>query len=248
MELLRDRSGEFEEAGVAVYGISRDSPWTHIAWSQVLDLNFPLLSDWNSEATEGFGLAHTYRGLAGAATPWTDPYSFQPVSDGITVFQGWLFALPLWPVFAAAGPVAAWNVFVVGSYALAGGLAYGWLRSLGLPRGAALAGGLVFCVFPYRVAQSTGHLLGPISALLPGMLWAVERRRFVLAGAALVAIPLSGQLHLALGAIPLLAAYALVRTRERGALINAALVALAAAGAGLAVKGIAVDDSIAGAG
>jgi peroxiredoxin len=67
MELLRDRSGDFEEAGVAVYGISRDSPWTHIAWSQVLDLSFPLLSDWNGEATEGFGLAHTYRGLAGVS-------------------------------------------------------------------------------------------------------------------------------------------------------------------------------------
>lgn len=186
--------------------------------------------------------------LAHAATPWTDPYSFQPVSDGITVFQGWLFGLPLWPVFATAGPVAAWNVFVLGSYALAGGLAYGWLRSLGMPRSAALAGGLVFAVFPYRVAQSSGHLLGPVSALLPGMLWAVERRRFVLAGAVLVAIPLSGQLHLALGAIPLFAAYALVRTRERSALIDAAVVVLASVLAGLAVKDIAVEGSIAGKG
>jgi glutaredoxin-dependent peroxiredoxin len=67
MELLRDRSRDFEAAGVAVYGISRDSPWTHIAWSQVLDLNFPLLSDWNGEATKGFGLAHTYRGLEGVS-------------------------------------------------------------------------------------------------------------------------------------------------------------------------------------
>lgn len=65
MTLLRDRSPEFDEAGVAVYGISRDSPWTHIAWSQVLDLTFPLLSDWNGEATERFGLAHTYRDLQG---------------------------------------------------------------------------------------------------------------------------------------------------------------------------------------
>ena len=67
MELLRDRSAEFDEAGVDVYGISRDSPWTHIAWSQVLDLNFPLLSDWNAEATEGFGIAHTYRNLEGVS-------------------------------------------------------------------------------------------------------------------------------------------------------------------------------------
>src|SRR6188472_4296393 len=49
MELLRDRSAEFEEAGVQAMGISRDSPWTHISWMQALDLNFPLLSDWNAD-------------------------------------------------------------------------------------------------------------------------------------------------------------------------------------------------------
>jgi peroxiredoxin len=63
MELLRDRSPEFEEAGVSVFGISRDSPWTHVAWSQTLDLNFPLLSDWNAEAVQGFGVAFEFRGL-----------------------------------------------------------------------------------------------------------------------------------------------------------------------------------------
>jgi peroxiredoxin len=63
MELLRDRSPEFEQAGVRPVGISRDSPWTHIAWSQALDLNFTLLSDWNGEATHGFGIAHEYRGF-----------------------------------------------------------------------------------------------------------------------------------------------------------------------------------------
>ena len=63
MELLRDRSVEFEEAGVRPLGISRDSPWTHIAWSQALDLNFSLLSDWNADATHGFGVAHELRGL-----------------------------------------------------------------------------------------------------------------------------------------------------------------------------------------
>ena len=67
MTLLRDRSPEFDAAGVAVYGVSRDSPYTHIAWSQVLDLTFPLLSDWNGEATDGFGIAHTYRDLEGVS-------------------------------------------------------------------------------------------------------------------------------------------------------------------------------------
>jgi len=63
MESLRDRAGEFRAAGVQPYGISRDSPWTHVAWTQALDLDFPLLSDWNGEATHGFGVAYEHRGL-----------------------------------------------------------------------------------------------------------------------------------------------------------------------------------------
>lgn len=67
MELLRDRSDEFEAIGVRPFGVSRDSPWTHIAWSQALDLNFPLLSDWNGEAVAAFGIAHEFRGLRDVA-------------------------------------------------------------------------------------------------------------------------------------------------------------------------------------
>jgi peroxiredoxin len=63
MSLLRDRRAELEEAGARPFGISRDSPWTHVAWSQVLDLNFALLSDWNAEATHGFRIAHEFRGM-----------------------------------------------------------------------------------------------------------------------------------------------------------------------------------------
>ena len=63
MELLRDRSAEFEAAGVRPLGISRDSPWTHIAWMQALDLTFGLLSDWNGETVRGFGVAQEIRGM-----------------------------------------------------------------------------------------------------------------------------------------------------------------------------------------
>jgi peroxiredoxin len=63
MELLRDRSAEFEAAGVRPLGISRDSPWTHIAWMQALDLTFGLLSDWNGEAVRGFGAVQDLRGM-----------------------------------------------------------------------------------------------------------------------------------------------------------------------------------------
>jgi peroxiredoxin len=62
MELLRDRSDDFEQAGVQRFGISRDSPWTHIAWMQALDLSFPLLSDWNGDAVRAFGIAREFRG------------------------------------------------------------------------------------------------------------------------------------------------------------------------------------------
>jgi glutaredoxin-dependent peroxiredoxin len=67
MELLRDRSHEFEQAGVRPAAISRDSPWSHVAWMQALDLNFPLLSDWNAQAIDGFGVAHDFRGLRDVA-------------------------------------------------------------------------------------------------------------------------------------------------------------------------------------
>jgi peroxiredoxin Q/BCP len=63
MELLRDRSREFEAAGVQTFGVSRDSPWTHIAWMQALDLTFPLLSDWNAEAIRGFHIVQEFRGF-----------------------------------------------------------------------------------------------------------------------------------------------------------------------------------------
>jgi peroxiredoxin len=67
MELLRDRSADFEAAGVRVFGVSRDSPWTHIAWTQALDLNFPLVSDWNADAIQGFGIAREFRGYQDVA-------------------------------------------------------------------------------------------------------------------------------------------------------------------------------------
>ena len=64
MTLLRDRARDFDEAGVRRFGISRDSPWSHVAWHQTLDLDFHLLSDWSGDATRSFGVAHEFRGLS----------------------------------------------------------------------------------------------------------------------------------------------------------------------------------------
>jgi glutaredoxin-dependent peroxiredoxin len=52
---------------VRPFAISRDSPWTHIAWMQAVDLEVPLLSDWNAEAVRAFGVARDYRGLRDVA-------------------------------------------------------------------------------------------------------------------------------------------------------------------------------------
>jgi hypothetical protein len=157
--------------------------------------------------------------LSHGRAPWRDPYTFRPEAPPRWNFGGWPFGLPFWPLQALFGPVLGWNLFLLLTYLAAGGFAYLWLRELRLPVGAALVGGLVFALEPYRVAQSAGHLRGPISALLPLALWAFERSRrgspWWLAGAtaALASIPFS-DVHLALGAIPFFALYALCRSRD----------------------------------
>jgi peroxiredoxin len=67
MELLRDRSEEFKQADVQTFGVSRDSPWSHVAWTQALDLSFPLLSDWNGEAVHLLEITREWRGFKGIA-------------------------------------------------------------------------------------------------------------------------------------------------------------------------------------
>ncbi len=52
-------------------GISRDSPWTHIAWAQALDFNFGLLSDFNGEAVRAFGIGCEFRGFREVASRTT---------------------------------------------------------------------------------------------------------------------------------------------------------------------------------
>jgi hypothetical protein len=181
--------------------------------------------------------------LERGASPLSDPYSFRPEDEAPPNLQGWLLGVPYWPLAAAFGDVWAYDLIVLLSFVLAGGLACWWLRAAGLSAAAALAGGAVFCLMPYRVGQSTGHLLGLVSFLLPATLLALERRRFVLAALALAAVPLSGQLHLALGAIPLALGYAWARL-PRADWWKAGVATGAAAVAGIVVQRWAVAGSI----
>jgi hypothetical protein len=181
--------------------------------------------------------------LERGASPLADPYSFRPEADAPPSLQGWLLGLPYWPLAAAFGDVWAYDLVVLLTFLLAGGLACWWLRTLDVSRPAALVGGAVFCLMPYRVGQSAGHLLGLISFLLPAVLLSLERRRYVVAGLALAAIPLSGQLHLELGAIPLALAYGWARVPRVDWWKAAAGVLVALAG-GLLVERWAVAGSI----
>lgn len=65
--LLRERRQDLEAAGFSPFGVSRDSPWSHVAWREALDLDVPLLSDWDAEAIRAFGIAHEFRGLSDVA-------------------------------------------------------------------------------------------------------------------------------------------------------------------------------------
>ena len=179
--------------------------------------------------------------LARGAAPWLDPYSFQPEVEPRINAAAWPFAAVYGPLRRLFGTVTGWNAFVLLTYVGAGGFTALWLRALGLGLGPALVGGLAFALAPYRVAQSTGHLLGPISILLPLALYGIERRRAWLAAAALASIPLSGQVHLALGAIPFVLAYALARRRQALGIVAAGT----AVAAGLLVWALTLRETVA---
>jgi hypothetical protein len=207
-------------------------------------------ADGEGETAAGDHLQAVYRfwlvghQLERGAAPWTDPYSFQPLVEPQTVLSGWPFGLLFWPLEAAFGPVVAWNLLLLATIVAAGLLTYGWLRALALQPAAAAVGGLAFAIAPYRLAQSGVHLLGWIALLLPLALLAHERARRgsgaaahawgALGAAALVSVPLSGQLHLALGVIPLVAVYAALRFAPVATAWTAGGLA-AAAGVGFAI-------------
>ena len=211
------------------------------------------------EAAPGDHLQASYRfwlvghQLLGGHAPWVDPYSFQPLVDPQVVFGGWPFGFVFWPLDALFGPVLAWNLLLVLVAVGCGLLTYAWLEELDLPPWSGALGGLAFAVAPYRLAQSGPHLLGWAALFLPLALLAVERSRRALsptaahvwggvAALALVSIPLSGQLHLALGALPFVLVYALVRFRGTTA-IWVGVGVLAAVGAGVLVNATTIADS-----
>jgi glutaredoxin-dependent peroxiredoxin len=85
LHLLRDRSDDLAAAGVRPFAISRDSPWSHSAWSQTLGIDVPLLSDWNGDATRAFDVAFEPLGMIDVAVR-----SAFLIRDGATVEATWM--------------------------------------------------------------------------------------------------------------------------------------------------------------
>jgi peroxiredoxin len=52
---VRDNIAMYNNAGAQVFGISVDSPFTLAKYKEEQGLNFPLLSDFNKEASEAYG-------------------------------------------------------------------------------------------------------------------------------------------------------------------------------------------------
>jgi peroxiredoxin len=70
--------------------ISRDSVWSHAAWSEALGVDIPLLSDWNGEATRAFGIATELLGMedVSARTAFL-------IEDGDTIRATWMLGREL---------------------------------------------------------------------------------------------------------------------------------------------------------
>ena len=64
---FRDRMGDYEGAGIKVYGVSLDSPESHREFRAKHNLNFPLLTDEGGRAAEALGVLGE-RGYANRVT------------------------------------------------------------------------------------------------------------------------------------------------------------------------------------
>jgi peroxiredoxin len=58
MGQLQQEIGRFEEKGAKILAVSVDSPWSHKAWAEERDIHFPLLSDFQREVVEEYGVKH----------------------------------------------------------------------------------------------------------------------------------------------------------------------------------------------
>jgi mycoredoxin-dependent peroxiredoxin len=65
---VRDMWSDFEGTGATVFGISRDSVWTHKAWKEAKGFKHRLLADMNGAVATQYGAWNAARGIANRRT------------------------------------------------------------------------------------------------------------------------------------------------------------------------------------
>ena len=70
-----------------VFGVSRDSSWSHRAWKRALGVDTTLLSDWNGTLLKRFAASRTFRWMEGVP----ERSAFLVGEDG-TVRESWRYA------------------------------------------------------------------------------------------------------------------------------------------------------------
>jgi peroxiredoxin len=89
--LLRDRGDDLAAAGIRPFGISRDSVWSHAAWTQTLGVDtVRLLSDWNGDVVRAFDVALELSGMSDVAAR-----TAFLIEDGTIVRHAWMLGREL---------------------------------------------------------------------------------------------------------------------------------------------------------
>ena len=70
---IRDTSGDWEATGARVFGISRDSKYSHRAWKEHLGLNYSLLADLVGDTARKYGAWNDQAHRADRMTVVIDP-------------------------------------------------------------------------------------------------------------------------------------------------------------------------------
>jgi len=153
-------------------------------------------------------------------TPFFDPSTYYPV--GRATVNGELdlaTTIPGIPLTAAGGPVFAYNMTLLFTFAMTGLGTYLWMLKLTRSMPGSIIAGIVAAFLPYRFAHLGGHLNMMSTHWVPWALYAFEsflERKRVVRGAALgvcVALVVLSSWYYGYATALMLPIYALVRSR-----------------------------------
>ncbi|WP_169237253.1 hypothetical protein [Candidatus Roseilinea sp. NK_OTU-006] len=132
---------------------------------------------WPGDNLEYVWLVHWLKQAATAgASYFFDPHSYYPLGYDMSAIETTLANTVLaLPVALLTGPVAAYNVVLLASFALTSYATFLWIRAMTSNNVVALAFGLASAFFPYRLAHLPGHLPQMATQWIPLCFYAVER-------------------------------------------------------------------------